>query len=135
MISFSNKIISYLLLFLLCAPNLAQTVELKLVCVSRADKPKSQDFNDLIISLSSNSNKIEIGSLKFEADEMMVTDSNIKWFASNIENLYSDSSGHASGILGRFSGNLALKFKKMESDNDNQIWLNCSQLKMKDRKF
>ncbi|MAI85303.1 MAG: hypothetical protein CMM91_10310 [Rickettsiales bacterium] len=135
MISFINKTIFYLLLFLLCAPHLALSVELKLVCVSRADKPKSQDFNDLIISLSSNSNKIEIGSLKFEADEMMVTDSNIKWFASDIENLYSDSSGHASGILGRFSGNLALKFKKMESDNDNQIWLNCSQLKMKDRKF
>ena len=135
MISFINKTIFYLLLFLLYAPHLALSVELKLVCVSRADKPKSQDFNDLIISLSSNSNKIEIGSLKFEADEMMVTDSNIKWFASDIENLYSDSSGHASGILGRFSGNLALKFKKMESDNDNQIWLNCSQLKMKDRKF
>lgn len=132
---FFLRILCFLIVFSIFSPSITSAIELKLICISRVDKPKSQDFNDLIISLSSENNKVEIGSLKFEADEMIVTDSNIKWIANNIENLYSDSSGYASGILGRFSGNLALKFKKIESGNDNQIWLNCTQLRMKDRKF
>ena len=62
--------------------------------------------------MNSDSKKIELGGLSF-ADQISITNSNVSWTASDI-NLYPDSNGEISGIIGRYSGELVLNFKRNE---------------------
>tara|TARA_S200000501_G_scaffold349842_1_gene366321 strand:- start:219 stop:455 length:237 start_codon:yes stop_codon:yes gene_type:complete len=78
---------------------------------------------------------VSIGGLSFNADKLIVTDSNINWSSENVENLYGKSSGSTSGTLGRFSGNLSLIFKKKTEMKINKLDFSCKNFKMKDRKF
>ena len=79
--------------------------------------------------------RLGIGGLTFTADKILVTESNIKWSANNVENLYEESNGETTGTLGRFSGSLSLTFKKNNSIRHSKIDLLCKDFKMKDRKF
>ena len=61
--------------------------------------------------INTNNKKIDLGGLSFYADTLKKTESNISWNASNIK-LFPDSHGDVSGIIGRYSGQLVLNFKK-----------------------
>ena len=63
-----------------------------------------------------------------------MTKSNISWFSNNV-NLYPDSNGSISGILGRYSGELVLNFKRDDSHKSNALTFNCRKFDIKDRKF
>ena len=78
--------------------------------------------------------KIELGGLSFFADQISITNSNVSWTASDI-NLYPDSNGEISGIIGRYSGELVLNFKRNEENHNKPMVFNCRKFKMKDRKF
>ena len=69
------------------------------------------------------SKRIDLGGLSFEADEILVTKSNISWFSKNIE-LYPESDGSVSGILGRYSGDLVLNFKREDTHKTNSLIFN-----------
>ena len=68
------------------------------------------------------------------ADNITVTKSNISWISKNIE-LYPESNGSVSGILGRYSGELVLNFKREDSHKTNSLIFNCRKFAFKDRKF
>ena len=54
--------------------------------------------------------------------------------SKNIE-LYPESNGSVSGILGRYSGDLVLNFKREDSHKTNSLIFNCRKFAFKDRKF
>ena len=110
-------------------------MELNILCIEKGLGEKQKDIKDIIINLNSETKQVAIGGLKFIADEFTITESNIRWNASNVNNLYNDTSGFTSGTLGRFSGNLSLVFTKHNSLKKNVMILSCSKFKMKDRKF
>ena len=92
------------------------------------------DVKDLFIILDSDKKKIELGGLSFFADDINVTDSNISWRADNVK-LYPDSYGKVSGIIGRYSGELMLKFRRNDEENQSSLGFRCKPFKIKDRKF
>ena len=111
------------------------SMELNILCIEKNVGNKQKDIKDIIVNLNSNTKQVTIGGLKFVADEFTITESNIRWNAENIKNLYNDTNGFSSGTLGRFSGNLSLVFTKEHSLKKNIMTLTCSKFKMKDRKF
>ena len=110
-------------------------LEINMLCTTNSDIQSIKNFNDLIVNINSESKEITIGGLTFAADKILVTESNIKWSANNVENLYEESNGETTGTLGRFSGSLSLTFKKNNSIRFSKIDLLCKGFKMKDRKF
>lgn len=112
-----------------------KALEINMLCTTNSDMQSIKNFNDLIVDINSESKEITIGGLTFTADNILVTESNIKWSANNVENLYKESSGETNGTLGRFSGSLSLAFKKNNSGRHSKIDLLCKDFKMKDRKF
>ena len=110
-------------------------LEINMLCTTNSDIQSIKNFNYLIVNINSESKEITIGGLTFAADKILVTESNIKWSANNVENLYEQSSGETTGTLGRFSGSLSLTFKKNNSIRYSKIDLLCKDFKMKDRKF
>ena len=110
-------------------------LEINMLCTTNSDMQSIKNFNDLIVNINSESKEITIGGLTFTADKILVTESNIKWSANNLENLYEESNGETTGTLGRFSGSLSLTFKKNNSIRFSKIDLLCKDFKMKDRKF
>lgn len=123
------------LIFSLVNFNSLNSLELKLICESYKDKPANNDFRDLIVSLNSNEKTVTLGGFKFKADNFSISESNIKWSASKLQNMYDSTSGFTEGVLGRFSGDLSLLFRKDGSISKNNLNLNCKKLKMKERKF
>ena len=117
------------------SPKYLKSVELSILCIKETNVNDKKDIKDIIVSLNSDSKSIEIGGLRFTADQFIITDSNIRWSAEKVENLYDETSGYAAGTLGRFSGNLSLIFRKENSLKDNNMNLSCKRYKMKDRKF
>lgn len=109
-------------------------MQLDILCIAKSDSSNS-DFKDLIVSIDTNSKTVALGGFKFSADEFIVSDSNIKWSAKSIENMYDNVSGHTSGTLGRFSGNLSLIFQKHGMNPSNEMNFECEEFKMKNRKF
>ena len=107
---------------------------LKLICTNNYIDVKSLDVKDLFIILDSDKKKIELGGLSFFADDINVTDSNISWRADNVK-LYPDSYGKVSGIIGRYSGELMLKFRRNDEENQSSLGFRCKPFKIKDRKF
>ena len=121
-----------LLLFLI--PKLIFSLELNLVCTNNNALTNEVDVKDIFILLNTNNKRVDLGGLSFEADNILVTRSNISWFAKNIE-LYPESNGSITGILGRYSGELVLNFKREDSHKTNSLIFNCRKFAFKDRKF
>ena len=78
--------------------------------------------------------KIELGGLNFYADNFKETDSNISWNAEDVE-VYPDSKGKISGIVGRYSGQLVLNFQKDDDEKISSLTFNCKKFEMKEKKF
>ena len=122
------------LLFLLLIPKLIFSLELNLVCTNNNALTNEVDVKDIFLLLNTDNKKVDLGGLSFEADSIVVTKSNISWFSKNIE-LYPESNGSVSGILGRYSGDLVLNFKREDSHKTNSLIFNCRKFAFKDRKF
>ena len=122
------------LLFLLLIPKLIFSLELNLVCTNNNALTNEVDVKDIFLLLNTDNKRVDLGGLSFEADNILVTKSNISWFSKNIE-LYPESNGSVSGILGRYSGELLLNFKRDKSHKTNSLTFNCRKFAMKDRKF
>ena len=121
-----------LLLFLI--QKLIFSLELNLVCTNNNALTNEVDVKDIFILLNTNNKRVDLGGLSFEADNILVTKSNISWSSKNIE-LYPESNGSVSGILGRYSGDLVLNFKREDSHKTNSLIFNCRKFDFKDRKF
>ena len=122
------------LLFLFLIPKLIFSLELNLVCTNNNALTNEVDVKDVFLLLNTDNKRIDLGGLSFEADNILVTKSNISWFSKNIE-LYPESNGSVSGILGRYSGDLVLNFKREDSHKTNSLIFNCRKFTFKDRKF
>ena len=122
------------LLFLLLIPKLIFSLELNLVCTNNNALTNKVDVKDIFLLLNTDNKRVDLGGLSFEADNILVTKSNISWFSKNIE-LYPESTGSVSGILGRYSGDLVLNFKREDSHKTNSLIFNCRKFTFKDRKF
>jgi len=122
------------LLFFFLIPKLIFSLELNLVCTNNNALTNEVDVKDIFLLLDTDNKRVELGGLSFEADNILVTKSNISWFSKNIE-LYPESNGSVSGILGRYSGELVLNFKREESHKTNSLIFNCRKFAIKDRKF
>ena len=122
------------LLFLLLIPKLIFSLELNLVCTNNNALTNEVDVKDIFLLLNTDNKKVNLGGLSFEADDILVTKSNISWFSKSIE-LYPESNGSVSGILGRYSGDLVLNFKREDSHKTNSLIFNCRKFAFKDRKF
>ena len=122
------------LLFLLLIPKLIFSLELNLVCTNNNAHTNEVDVKDVFLLLNTDNKRVDLGGLSFEADNILVTKSNISWSSKNIE-LYPESNGSVSGILGRYSGDLVLNFKREDSHKTNSLIFNCRKFAFKDRKF
>ena len=122
------------LLFLLLIPKIIFSLELNLVCTNNNALTNEVDVKDIFLLLNTENKRVDLGGLSFEADKILVTKSNISWFSKNIE-LYPESNGSVSGILGRYSGDLVLNFKREDSHKTNSLIFNCRKFAFKDRKF
>ena len=122
------------LLFFFLIPKLILSLELNLVCTNNNALTNEVDVKDIFLLLDTDNKRVELGGLSFEAENILVTKSNISWFSKNIE-LYPESNGSVSGILGRYSGELVLNFKREESHKTNSLIFNCRKFAIKDRKF
>ena len=122
------------LLLLFFIPKLIFSLELNLVCTNTNALTNEVDVKDVFLLLNTDNKRIDLGGLSFEADKILVTKSNISWFSKNIE-LYPESNGSVSGILGRYSGDLVLNFKREDSHKTNSLIFNCRKFAFKDRKF
>ena len=121
-----------LLLFLI--PKLIFSLELNLVCTNNNALTNEVDVKDIFLSLNTDDKRVDLGGLSFEAENILVTKSNISWFSKSIE-LYPETNGSVSGILGRYSGDLVLNFKREDSHKTNSLIFNCRKFAFKDRKF
>ena len=122
------------LLFLFLIPKLVFSLELNLVCTNNNALTNEVDVKDVFLLLNTDNKRIDLGGLSFEADNILVTKSNISWISKNIK-LYPESNGSVSGILGRYSGDLVLNFKREDSHKTNSLIFNCRKFAFKDRKF
>ena len=122
------------LLLLFFVPKLIFSLELNLVCTNTNALTNEVDVKDVFLLLNTDNKRIDLGGLSFEADNILVTKSNISWNSENIE-LYPESNGSVSGILGRYSGELVLNFKREDSHKTNSLIFNCRKFAFKDRKF
>ena len=122
------------LLLLFFVPKLIFSLELNLVCTNTNALTNEVDVKDVFLLLNTDNKRIDLGGLSFEADNILVTKSNISWISKNIK-LYPESNGSVSGILGRYSGELVLNFKREDSHKTNSLNLNCRKFAFKDRKF
>ena len=110
--------------------------EINLLCVKDINVLSNKNsIKDLIIKIDTDSKKIEVGGLSITADKFEISETNIKWTAENIENMYENSSGTIKGALGRFSGSLNLSFTQHKTNSKSSLNLSCNTFKMKNRKF
>ena len=121
------------LLFIFLIPKLLFSIELNLICTNNSSL-KEVDVKDVFLLLYSESKKIDLGGLTFYAEEFSITKSNISWKANNIK-MYPESDGEISGILGRYSGELVLRFKKSDENRENSLVFDCRKFQLDERKF
>ena len=121
------------LLFIFLIPKLLFSIELNLICTNNSSL-KEVDVKDVFLLLDSESKKIDLGGLTFYAEEFLITKSNISWKANNIK-MYPESDGEISGILGRYSGELVLRFKKSDENRENSLVFDCRKFQLDERKF
>lgn len=124
-----------LLLFLLFFPlKISFSNELNLICTNNYIDVRSLDVKDVFLIIDIEEKRIDLGGLSFFADTFKNTDSNISWSAENIK-VYPDSNGDVSGIIGRYSGQLVLNFKKYTDGRITSLTFNCKKFELKEKKF
>ena len=115
-------------------PIFAFSLELNLVCTNNSSGNTEVDVKDIFVLINTDENTVEVGGLSLKPDKINVTESNISWSANDIQ-LYPDSEGEVYGLIGRFSGELVLNFKRYEDDKSNSLIFSCRKFKIKDRRF
>ena len=105
-----------------------------MICTNNYIDVRSLDVKDIFLIINTNNKKIDLGGLSFYADTLKQTESNISWNASNIK-LFPDSHGDVSGIIGRYSGQLVLNFKKESDGKISSLSFNCKKFEIKERRF
>ena len=122
----------FILLFFF--PIFAFSLELNLVCTNNSKSNTEVDVKDIFVLINSDKNTVEVGGLSLKPDKINVTESNISWSANDIQ-LYPDSEGEVYGLIGRFSGELVLNFKRYEDNKSDSLIFSCRKFKIKDRRF
>ena len=122
------------LFLLILLPKLLFSLELNLLCTNDYSNNKEVDVKDIFLLMDSDSKKIELGGLAFSADKISISKSNISWTADNVQ-IYSDSMGEISGILGRYSGDLVLNFQRHDENKIKSLNFSCRKFELKQRKF
>ena len=95
---------------------------------------KEIDVKDIFLIIDTDKEVVEIGGLSLQPKQINITESNISWVASDVE-LYPDSNGDVYGLIGRFSGELVLNFKRYEDKKSNSLIFSCRKFEIKDRRF
>ena len=122
----------FILLFFF--PILAFSLELNLVCTNNSTSNTEVDVKDIFVLINTDENTVEVGGLSLKPSKINVTESNISWLANDSQ-LYPDSEGEVYGLIGRFSGELVLNFKRYEDNKSNSLIFSCRKFKIKDRRF
>ena len=115
-------------------PIFAFSLELNLVCTNNSTSNTEVDVKDIFVLINTDENTVEVGGLSLKPSKINVTESNISWLASDLQ-LYPDSEGEVYGLIGRFSGELVLNFKRNEDNKSNSLIFSCRKFKLKDRRF
>ena len=123
-----------LFILLLFFPIFSLSLELNLVCTNNSIGSNEVDVKDIFVLINTDEESVEVGGLSLKPSKINVTESNISWFASDLQ-LYPDSKGDVYGLIGRFSGELVLNFKRYEDDKSNSLIFSCRKFKIKDRRF
>lgn len=122
----------FILLFFL--PIFASSLELNLVCTNNSTSSTEVDVKDIFVLINTDEETVEVGGLSLKPSKINVTESNISWLANDLQ-LYPDSEGEIYGLIGRFSGELVLNFKRYEDNKSNSLIFSCRKFKIKDRRF
>ncbi len=125
---------SRILFLILIFPKIIFSTELNLICTNNYIDVRSLDVKDIFLIIDSKKKRIELGGLNFLADNFKETDSNISWSASDVD-IYPDSKGQISGIIGRYSGQLVLNFQKNSEEKISSLTFNCKKFEMKQKRF
>ncbi len=123
-----------LFIFLFFFPIFAFSLELNLVCTNNSTSSTEVDVKDIFVLINTDEETVEVGGLSLKPSKINVTESNISWLANNLQ-LYPDSEGEVYGLIGRFSGELVLNFKRYEDNKSNSLIFSCRKFKIKDRRF
>lgn len=123
-----------LFVILLLFPLVVSSLDLNLICTNNSSSTREVDVKDIFVIIDTDSDIVEIGGLSLKPSQINVTESNISWFASNVQ-LYPDSNGDVYGLVGRFSGELVLNFKRYEDDKASSLIFSCRKFEIKDRRF
>ena len=123
---------AFILLFFF--PFFASSLELNLVCTNNSTSNTEVDVKDIFVLINTDENTVEVGGLSLKPSKINVTESNISWLANDLQ-LYPDSEGEVYGLIGRFSGELVLNFKRYEDNKSNSLIFSCRKFKIKDRRF
>tara|TARA_B100000963_G_scaffold359939_1_gene388847 strand:- start:1669 stop:2049 length:381 start_codon:yes stop_codon:yes gene_type:complete len=107
---------------------------LNLICTNNYIDVKSLDVKDLFVVIDKNKRKIELGGLSFIVNDFKETDSNISWSASDIE-IYPETNGDVSGIIGRYSGQLVVNFDRYDDGKRQSLVFNCKKFEPLEKKF
>ena len=122
----------FILLFFF--PIFVYSLELNLVCTNNSTSNTEVDVKDIFVLINTDENTVELGGLSLKPSKINVTESNISWLANDLQ-LYPDSEGEVYGLIGRFSGELVLNFKRYEDNKSNSLIFSCRKFKIKDRRF
>ncbi len=125
-------LIIFFLIFII--PKILVSDVLNLICTNNYIDVKSLDVKDLFVIIDKDSKKIELGGLSFFVDDLKETESNISWKATNVE-IYPESNGDISGIIGRYSGELVINFDRYDDSKRRSLVFNCKKFKNFDKKF
>lgn len=123
-----------LFILLLFFPIFSLSLELNLVCTNNSIGSNEVDVKDIFVLINTDEESVEVGGLSLKPSKINVTESNISWLANDLQ-LYPDSKGDVYGLIGRFSGELVLNFKRYEDDKSNSLIFSCRKFKIKDRRF
>ena len=123
-----------LLILLFFFPIFAFSLELNLVCTNNSTSSAEVDVKDIFVLINTDEETVEVGGLSLKPSKINVTESNISWLANDLQ-LYPDSEGEVYGLIGRFSGELVLNFKRYEDNKSNSLIFSCRKFKIKDRRF
>ena len=121
----------FLLFFFL--PFFVLGLELNLVCTNNSPNTEV-DVKDIFVLINTDKEVVEVGGLSLKPSKINITESNISWLAEDIQ-LYPDSRGDVYGLVGRFSGELVLNFKRYEDNKSNSLIFSCRKFEIKDRRF
>ena len=121
----------FLLYFFL--PFFVLGLELNLVCTNNSPNTEV-DVKDIFVLINTDKEVVEVGGLSLKPSKINITESNISWLAEDLQ-LYPDSRGDVYGLVGRFSGELVLNFKRYEDNKSNSLIFSCRKFEIKDRRF